>query len=161
MKLTFVAALAENRVIGSRNDLPWHIPEDLKHFRQVTQGKPCLMGKNTFDSIMNRLGKPLPGRKNIVISRQADYSPPAGVLKFDSPAAALKALQDEPEVMVIGGGQIYAQLIDQADKLLLTEVHRVIDGDVFFPEFDKAQWQKVSEEPHDGFSFVEYAKIKP
>ena len=159
MKLTFVAAVAQHGVIGSRNALPWYLPEDLKHFKEVTFGKPCLMGKKTFDSIMSRLGKPLPGRKNIVISRQQDYLPPQGVLKFGDLESALEALRNEPEVMVIGGGQIYSQLMDRADKLILTEVHRTVDGDVFFPKFDKTQWQKKSEEKHHDFSFVEYERV--
>ncbi|MBX4187369.1 MAG: dihydrofolate reductase [Candidatus Doudnabacteria bacterium] len=159
MKLTFVAAVAKNGVIGSHNALPWYIPEDLKHFKAVTVGKIVLMGKNTFDSVMNRIKKPLPERTNVVITRQMDWSAPEGVLVYHSIEEALDALKDKDEVMVAGGGQIFSQLMDKADKLILTEVHKEIDGDVFFPNVDKSIWKEVSREDHlPEFSFVIYAK---
>ncbi|MEJ0021127.1 MAG: dihydrofolate reductase [Candidatus Doudnabacteria bacterium] len=160
MRLTLVAAVAKNGVIGSQNSMPWYIPEDLKHFKDVTIGKTCLMGRNTFDSIMQKLGKPLPGRKNVVISRHTDWQVPDGVEVYSSVEDALENLQAEDEVMVTGGGQIYAQLIDQADKLIITHIHREIDGDVLFPEIDPAKWKKVSEKPHKEFSWTTYERIK-
>ena len=160
MKITLVAAVAKNGVIGSHNDLPWYIPEDLKHFKQVTLGKTVLMGKNTFDSVMNRLKKPLPERTNVVVSRQMDFQPPEGVIVYHSLDDALKGLRNESEVMVAGGGQIFSQLIDKADKMVLTEVHKEVDGDVLFPEWNKAEWNEISREDHAEFSFVEYERIK-
>jgi dihydrofolate reductase len=160
MKLTFVAAVAKNGVIGSHNALPWYIPEDLKHFKRVTIGKPCLMGRNSFDSIMLKLGKPLPDRLNVVITRQTDWKAPEGVLVFNSIEAALEGLKDKEEVMVTGGGQIYAQLIDKADKLILTHVHKEIDGDVLFRKIDYSQWKEISREDHGEFSWVEYERVK-
>jgi dihydrofolate reductase len=154
------AAVAQNRVIGSHNTLPWYIPEDLKHFKQITMGKTVLMGKNTYDSIINRLGKPLPGRKSVVVSRQTDFKPPEDVLIFHDLPSALEGLKDLDEVWVIGGGQIYSQLIDKADKLVLTEVHKEVDGDVLFPEWNKNEWRETSREDHPEFSFVEYERIK-
>jgi len=158
MKLTFVVAVAKNRVIGSHNSIPWYIPEDLKHFKDATIGKPVLMGKNTFDSIVKHLGKPLPDRKNIVVSRDPGFQPPEGVVLYRSLEEALERLKNEPEVMVAGGGQIYAQLINKADKLMLTEVHKEIDGDVLFPEYDKSEWRETKREDRDEFSWVDYAR---
>jgi dihydrofolate reductase len=158
MKLTLVAAVAKNRVIGSHNALPWYIPEDLKHFKQVTMGKPVLMGRNTFDSVMNKIKTPLPGRTNVVMTHHIDWKAPSGVLVYHSIEEALNALKDEPEVMVIGGGQVFAEMIDKADKLILTEVHKDVDGDVLFPEVDKNIWKEISREDHEEFSFVEYAR---
>ncbi|OGE80169.1 MAG: hypothetical protein A2660_02460 [Candidatus Doudnabacteria bacterium RIFCSPHIGHO2_01_FULL_45_18] len=158
MKLILIAAVSKNGVIGKADALPWYIPEDLKHFKQMTTGKACLMGKRTFDSIMNRLKKPLPERESIVVSRQTDWQPPEGVKVFHSLEEALKYLEHHKEVMVIGGGQVYSQTIDKADKLILTEVHKEIDGDVLFPKFDKSLWNEVFREDHPEFSFVEYEK---
>jgi dihydrofolate reductase len=159
MKITIVAAVAKNRVIGAKNALPWHIPEDLKHFKEVTTGKTVLMGKKTFDSILNSLKKPLPNRTNVVITRQEDFIAPEGVIVFHDLDQALQKLSAQDEVMVIGGGQIYNQTIEKADKLILTEIDQDIEGDIFFPNIDPHQWKKVSEDPHAGFSFVEYERI--
>jgi dihydrofolate reductase len=158
MKLVLIAAVAKNGVIGSHNDLPWYIPEDLKHFKKETVGKVVLMGKNTFDSVMNRLKKPLPDRTNVVITRQMEWQAPEGVIVYHGIDEALAALQDKDEVIVAGGGQIFEQLMPKADKLILTEVHKEVDGDVFFPKVDKTIWKEISREDHDEFSFVEYAK---
>ncbi|OGE73848.1 MAG: hypothetical protein A3I07_00590 [Candidatus Doudnabacteria bacterium RIFCSPLOWO2_02_FULL_42_9] len=159
MKLILIAAVAKNRVIGSHNALPWYIKEDLKHFKDKTVGKTVLMGKNTFDSIMNRIGKPLPERVNVVITRQTDWQAPTDVIVYHNIEDALNGLKDTPEVMVAGGGQIFNQLIDKADKLILTEVHKKVDGDVFFPEVDKNLWKEMEREDHEEFSFVEYERV--
>jgi dihydrofolate reductase len=160
MKLILVAAVAKNGVIGAKNGLPWYIPEDLRHFKQVTLGKTVLMGKNTYDSIIKRLGKPLPERLNVVVSRQPDLKVAEGVLLFPSLEAAYEGLKDKDEVLVMGGGQIYNQTIEHADKLILTEVHEDVEGDVYFPKVDKTIWKEVSREDKDGFSFVEYERNK-
>ncbi|WP_286240399.1 type 3 dihydrofolate reductase [Neptuniibacter halophilus] len=147
MKLAMIVAQAKNRVIGVNNKLPWHLPEDLRYFKQVTMGKPIIMGRNTYDSI----GRPLPGRTNIVITRQDDYAP-QGVKVVKSLEAALElaesvALIDgADEAMVIGGAQIYAQALEKADRLYLTEVDAEIEGDAWFPEFARAQWQEIGRE---------------
>lgn len=158
MKLILVAAVAKNRVIGSHNALPWYIPEDLKHFKKVTDGKTVLMGRNTFDSIMNRLKKPLPNRTNVVVTKQKDFAAPPDVVIYHSLDEALEGLRNTEEVMVAGGGQIFSQLMPKADKLILTEVHKKVDGDVLFPEFDKNEWKETSREDHTEFSFVEYER---
>ncbi len=159
MKLTLIAAVAKNNVIGSHNALPWYIPEDLKHFKQKTVGKTVLMGKNTFDSIVNRIHGPLPERTNVVITKQMDWQAPEGVIVYHSLNEALAGLKDTEEIMVGGGGQIFSQLIDKADKLILTEVHKEIDGDVLFPEVDRVNtWKEINREDREEFSWVEYER---
>jgi len=158
MKLTLVAAVAKNGVIGASNALPWYIPEDLKHFKQVSTGKTVLMGRNTFDSIMERLKKPLPDRINVVVTRNLDFKAPDGVLVFRDLDSALTYLSDRDEVIVAGGGQIYSQTINRADKLILTEVDKEIEGDVYFPEYDKTNWKETQREDINGFSWVEYER---
>ena len=159
MRLTFVVAVSNNNVIGDQNKLPWYIPEDLKHFKQITSGKTVLMGKNTYNSIIKRLKKPLPGRKNIVVTRNKDFNPGFDdVVVYNDLDDALTKLHKEDEVMVIGGGQIYNQLIDKADKLIITHVHQTIEGDVFFPSIEKDKWKLIAEEKHGGFSFAEYER---
>jgi dihydrofolate reductase len=159
MIISIIAAVAKNGVIGSQNSLPWYIKEDLKHFKDITTGHTVLMGKNTYDSIVNRIGKPLPNRKNVVVSRQAEFQPIEGVFVYRSLEEALEALKNDGEVFVAGGGQIFNQLIDKADKLYLTEVHKEVDGDVLFPEVDLSKWKKIDREDHNEFSFVEYERI--
>lgn len=142
--ISLIAALAENRCIGIDNKLPWYLPEDLKYFKAATTGKPIIMGRTTFDS----LGKPLPNRTNIVITRNAEFAH-EGVKVAHSLEEALKIseavahIQGGDEVVVIGGAQIYALALPLADRLYLTEVHKSVEGDAFFPEFDKAQWSEV------------------
>jgi dihydrofolate reductase len=148
MKIAFVVAVARNNVIGINNQLPWHLPEDLKYFKRVTMGKPIIMGRATYDSI----GKPLPGRPNIVITRNPDYQP-AGVTVVHSLDEALKAAgtlmpPGQDEAAIIGGEQIFAQAFPKTDRLYLTEVDAAPEGDTFFPEFDRKQWREVAREAH-------------
>jgi len=165
-RLALIVAVAENGVIGKNNALPWRLPEDLRHFKRVTLGKPVIMGRKTFESI----GKPLPGRTNIVITRNAAYQA-AGVSVVLSLAAALAlaqavAAQDgAEEVMVIGGAEIYRAALPQADQLYLTEVHASVAGDAVLPDVNWNQWREVSRERHaaptpDGYdySFVCYTR---
>lgn len=146
LPLCLIAALAENRVIGRDNQLPWHLPADLKHFKAKTLGKPIIMGRKTFDS----LGRALPGRTNIVVSRQSGLQLP-GAEVFDSIEAALDfaeqqaAIDGVDEVMVIGGETLYRQCLEDADRLYLTRIESAPDGDAWFPELDAAQWLLVSE----------------
>lgn len=134
-RIVLVAAMANNRVIGIDNTLPWHLPEDLKHFKAVTLGKPVIMGRKTFDSI----GRPLPGRLNIVITRQADWQHD-GVSVAHSLPAALALAADVPEVCIIGGANLYAQALPLADAMALTHIALDIAGDAHFPAWDAQQW---------------------
>ena len=162
MRLALIVAIAENRVIGRDNRLPWRIPADLRHFKATTMGKPVIMGRKTFQSI----GRPLPGRTNIVISRDPAFAADGVAVAGDFETAlecanrsAARAGVDE--VMVIGGAEIYAEALARADRIYLTEVHRAVDGDVHFPEIDRDQWRESRREDHpaptpDGpaYSFV-------
>lgn len=150
VKLALIVAMANNRTIGRDNELPWRLPEDLKYFKSVTMGKPIVMGRKTFDSI----GRPLPGRLNIVITRNAEWQHP-GVKTASSLQQALAiavkersiAVEAEPqvqEVMVIGGAEIYCASIELADRLYITKVQAQVEGDAFFPEYDEAAWNEVS-----------------
>lgn len=147
MKLAIIVAQDKNRAIGIENKLPWHLPEDLRYFKRVTMGKPIIMGRNTFESI----GRPLPGRVNIVVSRQEGYSP-EGVKVVNSLEAATELAESVclidgvDEAMIIGGAQIYSQAIGVADRLYLTEVDAEINGDAWFPEFDRSAWNEIGRE---------------
>lgn len=139
MKISLIVAMANNRVIGRGNQMPWHLPADLKHFKSVTMGKPVVMGRRTFESI----GRPLPGRLNIVISRNSDWHC-EGVETATSLDDALSKVQDVTEVMVIGGGQLYAQALPIAQTLYLTHISLdVSDADTWFPEYHPEQWNLV------------------
>lgn len=136
MIISLISAMGRNRVIGINNTLPWRLPADLKHFKQITLGKPVLMGRKTYESI----GKPLPGRTNIIISRDSDYQVP-GCIVVHSIDAALAAA-DHNEVMVIGGAALYEQMLPRADRLYLTLIDEDFKGDAWFPEINYAQWQE-------------------
>ncbi|MCW9056811.1 MAG: type 3 dihydrofolate reductase [Gammaproteobacteria bacterium] len=140
MIISLIAAMDKNRLIGRENGLPWHLPADFKHFKEVTMAKPIVMGRKTFESI----GKPLPGRKNIVISRSGFMA--EGVIVVDTIDAALKEAGNTEEVMIIGGASFYEQMIDKADRLYLTHVDAECEGDAWFPCFDLSEWDIVSEQ---------------
>ncbi len=143
-KISLIAAMAHNRVIGKDNDMPWHMPADLKHFKAVTLGKPVIMGRKTFDSI----GRPLPGRRNVVVTRNNDCVI-EGVEVVNSPDAAIELLRDHEEVMVIGGGNIYQQFLSTAETLYLTFIDLDVDGDTQFPDWNSvADWQEVDQQEH-------------
>lgn len=149
--ITMIAAMAENRAIGKNNALPWNYPEDLQRFRTLTSGKPVVMWRNTFLSI----GRPLPHRRNIVLSRQGiDVE---GIEVFDSIPSILEAIQSEPEVMIIWWQTVYEQFLPYADALELTLIHRVVDGDTFFPVFGD-EFSEVSREEKGEYAFVRYEK---
>jgi len=152
VKIVLIAAMAKNRVIGFHNQMPWHLPADLKHFKQVTLNHPIVMGRKTFESI----GRPLPNRRNIVISRQSNLKF-EGVEIFNSLEAALAELHNEAEVMIIGGQTLFEQMMPVASKMYLTFIDLEIDGDTFFPEWDKQKWQQVSIEDHSSDSKNPYA----
>lgn len=149
-KLSLIVAMAKNRAIGLNNTLPWHLPEDLKYFKSVTMGKPIVMGRKTFDSI----GRPLPGRLNIVITRNSDWQH-AGVKTASSLQQAMSIAEEQgdseglEEVMVIGGEEIYRSAIDLADRLYITRVQATVQGDAFFPEYNEADWLEISRQDPD------------
>lgn len=141
MIISLVVAKSKNNVIGKNNQLPWHLPADLKHFKKITMGKPIIMGRKTFDSI----GKPLPGRRNIIITRNKNYSA-KGCDIFYSIDEAFNALKNETEVMIIGGANLYLQTLMRASCIYLTEIDVTIEGDAFFPALPVNEWKLISEE---------------
>lgn len=158
-RVYLVAAVAANGIIGANGKLPWHLPEDLQHFKMLTLGHPVIMGRKTWDS----LGKPLPGRENIVLTRAPGYEA-AGASVAASLEGALALCAGEPTVFVIGGREIYAAALPQAHGLVLTEIQREYAGDVRFPEYDRAAWRETQRKPHTGadglqFDFVLYERV--
>lgn len=159
MILSVIVAAAENGVIGRNNALPWHLPGDLRYFKRTTMGKPVIMGRKTFESI----GRPLPGRTNIVITRQSNYSAPDGVRVVNSLDEALALAEDvalidgAEELMVIGGEAIYAGALPLAQRLYLTEVHAEVEGDAHLPPIDWGQWRELSRERFEAVSPNPYA----
>ncbi len=154
--ISIIVAVARNGVIGKDGKLPWRIPEDMKRFKELTMGKTVVMGRKTWESIPERF-RPLPGRKNAVVTRNAEYAVPAGVELFGTVADAVAAHADEEEVMIIGGAKIYRQSLPFADTLHITHIDKDYDGDVTL-DIDYSRWEPVATEPHDGFSFVTYAR---
>jgi dihydrofolate reductase len=153
--VSLVAALARNRVVGAGNRLPWHLPEDLKRFKRLTMGAPIIMGRKTHVSI----GRPLPGRRNIVVTRQPDATWP-GCEVVHSLDDAIASAGDAPEVFVIGGAELYAAAFPRADRLHLTLIDADYDGDTFFPAFDPADWRETARESGAGFAFVTYERAR-
>ena len=156
--LSLIVAMAKNRVIGFDNDLPWHLPEDLKRFKDVTMGKPVIMGRKTFQSIESRLTKPLPGRPNIVISERG-FSYPGVDVFSDLETAISEVSQEFPaqEIVIIGGASVYEQALPLVHKMYLTLIDLDVRGDAVFPEFRDEDWIETAREPHEGppaFSFV-------
>ncbi len=149
-----------NRLIGNKNQLPWHLPADLAHFKQVTMGKPIIMGRKTYESI----GRPLPGRTNIVLTRSSDFQA-QGVVTANTLEQALDIASAEGEVMIIGGSSIYELALPRADRLYMTYVDDAFEGDAWFPEFDIEQWRIIASEEHSadeknpcGYRFITYGR---
>lgn len=156
MRISIIAAMSSNRVIGFNDDLPWHLPPDLRRFKELTMGHHMIMGRKTFDTI----GRPLPGRVTIVVTRQSDFYH-QDVLVAHSIDDALRLAQNEEEVFIAGGGEIYRLTLGVADRIYLTIIDREFEGDTFFPLFDESDWQTVEaqEFPSDeqnplGFAFL-------
>ena len=141
MQLSIIVAMDQNRVIGKGDALPWHISSDLKNFKKITMGKPIVMGRKTHESI----GRPLPGRENIILTRDKTYQV-EGCTVLHSMVEIFEHCKDVEEVMITGGAEIYKLSLEQASHLYLTEVHTEIEGDTFFPEFDRSDWKEVSRE---------------
>jgi dihydrofolate reductase len=163
MKLSLIVAMDKNRLIGSNGKLPWHLPGDLRNFKKITLHKPIIMGRKTHESI----GKPLPDRKNIIISRNNDYRAEGCVICHNL-EDALKLCAGDEEAIIIGGAEIYLQALDQVDRIYLTEVHAELEGDVYFPEFGRESWDEIirddylaDEENEYSFSFFILEKRHP
>lgn len=160
MNLTLIAAMSENRVIGRDNDLPWHLPRDLKHFKELTKGHHIIMGRRTFQS----MGKALPHRTNIVVTTQEDFKAPGCIIVHTLEDAIRKAEGDN-QPFIVGGGKIYKQALAYADSIELTIVHAKLEGDTYFPEISEDQWELTKKESHSpdekhdyGFDFLSYRK---
>ena len=145
-RIAYVVAMDDNRLIGRDNDLPWRLPDDMAWFRRQTLGKPCIMGRKTYDSLPPRF-RPLPGRLNIVVTRNVDYEAP-GAIVVHSVEDALQAAGEVEEIVIVGGAELFRRLMPIVDRLYLTEVHGAVEGDVFFPEYDRAQWRELYRQEH-------------
>jgi dihydrofolate reductase len=160
MKIAIIVATDNNRLIGKDNDLPWKLSADLQYFKRVTMGKPLIMGRKTHESI----GRPLPGRKNIIITRDETFTA-EGCVVVNSIDAALAECVDVEEVMVMGGASLYEQFLPRANKLYLTQVHAELTGDTWFPEWNPEQWLELEREDHQAdennqfdYSFIVYQR---
>jgi dihydrofolate reductase len=142
--LTLIAAASENNALGKDNDLVWHLPDDFKRFKALTSGHYIIMGRKTFESFP----KPLPNRTHIIITRQNDYKVPEGCMVVNSLKKAIEVCPENEEIFIIGGGQIYKQSIEIADKIELTRVHTTVEADAFFPEIDEDIWEVIQSEYH-------------
>lgn len=142
--LTLIAAASENNALGKDNDLVWHLPDDFKRFKALTSGHYIVMGRKTFESFP----KPLPNRTHVIITRQNDYKVPEGCLVVNSLSKAIEVCPENEDVFIIGGGQIYKQSIDIADKIELTRVHTTVEADAFFPKIDEDIWEIIQSEYH-------------
>jgi dihydrofolate reductase len=158
--LSLIAAMDDNHLIGNKNKLPWHLPADLAFFKRTTMGKPIVMGRKTFESI----GKPLPGRRNIVITRDPGFSA-AGCEVANCIEAAMSLTKDDDEAMLIGGASLYQQTIARAMQLYITRIHHSFVGDTWFPEIDLHEWKEVNREDFDAnhdnhyaYSFIKYVR---
>lgn len=166
MIISLIAALTKNRTIGKNNDLPWHLPDDMKYFMQTTKEHVVIMGRKNYESIPEKF-RPLPNRINVVVTRQPDFIAPNCHLvhSLEEAFTFAKSLKAS-EIFVIGGAEIYAQALPKANRLYLTEIDARLDGDTFFPELDKNEWREVSRKHHDAdarhpyaFDYVIYDRI--
>lgn len=162
MIISLIAAIDRNHAIGKDGVMPWHLPADLKFFKRITMDKPVIMGRKTFDAI----GKPLPGRLNIVVTRDTSWQHD-GVYVAHSMEDALRAAAEYEEVMIIGGANLYGQMLPDADRLYLTEIDAEFEADTFFPALDNAQWQEINREQHTAdeknaypYSFVTLERLR-
>ncbi|WP_339887609.1 dihydrofolate reductase [uncultured Flavobacterium sp.] len=142
--LTLIAAASENNALGKDNDLVWHLPDDFKRFKALTSGHYIVMGRKTFESFP----RPLPNRTHVIITRQEDYEVPEGCILVNSLSKAIGVCPENEDIFIIGGGQIYKQSIEIADKIELTRVHTTVDADTFFPEIDEDIWEVIQSEYH-------------
>lgn len=157
MELVIIAAVADNGVIGRDGTLPWHLPEDLAHFKETTMGHPVIMGRIAFEDILEHLGEPLPGRTNIVLSR-GDPEVPAEVILVPGIDAAIDAAAetDSDRAFIAGGRTIYEEMLPRTDRMILTELDTPYEGDVTFPDWDRTNWIEIDRTPGGTFDIVEY-----
>lgn len=166
MIISLIAAVAENRVIGKNNDLPWKLPDDMKFFMETTKGHYVIMGRKNYDSLHPKF-KPLPNRTNIVVTRQQNLQAPGCIIVNDvNKGINIAKENNESELFIIGGAEIYKLTLPVANRLYLTEVKAIVDGDTYFPEVDKNQWREISREPHPAderhkfsFDIVVYERV--
>lgn len=158
MEKIIIAAVSKNNVIGKDGEIPWHYPEDLKHFKQKTMGNPVVMGSSTYESLPEEF-KPLSGRKNIVLTN-------SGIKKDESVAVANSldeawdiAEEHSEKAFIIGGASIYKQTLKQADKMVITRINEKYDGDTYFPEWKEKNWKEIKREERDNLSFIEYSRV--
>lgn len=152
MRIAAIAAMSENRVIGRHNKLPWHLPADLKHFKTITMDKPILMGRKTYDSI----GRALPGRCNIVITRDPSFQAP-GCVVANSIECALEAASYSEEIIIIGGALLYEHMLPRTQRIYMTIIHHEFEGDTFFPALNMMEWQEREREVHQADEENPYA----
>ena len=151
MKLSLIVAMATNRTIGLNKKMPWHLSADLKQFKKITMGHPIIMGRKTFESI----GRPLPGRQNIIISRDINYQQ-EGCLVFNDLDSAVQHCSEQDEVFVIGGATLYKVTLERADRLYITQINQAFEGDTWFPEIDAADWREVAREDINNDASVDF-----
>ncbi|ADB60566.1 Dihydrofolate reductase [Haloterrigena turkmenica DSM 5511] len=164
-ELVGIVAVADNGVIGKDGDMPWHIPADLKHFKETTMDHPIIMGRVTYEGILEALGEPLPGRTTVVLTSR-DLETPENAVTARSLEEALEAAETAARerhdaadrIFVAGGATVYEQFLSALDRLIVTEVHEEPDGDTYFPDWDRASFDDVSRDDRDGFAFVEYVR---
>ena len=156
MKIALIVAMSENGIIGDKGKIPWHIREDLQRFKRLTMGHPIIMGRKTYESI----GKPLPGRTNVVLTRSPDFTVPPAVLTFANLGAALEHCcgQNHNSAFIIGGSKVFELALPLADRLFITEVHQHVNGDTKFPDYDRTEWTETAREDGPEYSFVEYRR---
>lgn len=158
MKKIVIAAVSENGVIGKDGDIPWHYSEDLKHFKETTMGHPVVMGKNTFYSLPEDF-RPLEGRTNIVLTRSGIDDESVREANSLEDAWRIADGTGSKKVFIIGGASVYQQTLEEADKMVLTEIHQDYEGDTFFPDYDEDSWKEIARDDGEEFSFVEYERI--
>lgn len=144
MRISAIVAMSENRVIGNDNQLPWHLPADLKYFKKITVGNSILMGRKTYESI----GRPLPERNNIIVTRDAHFKAP-GCLVVNSLETALASVAEQKEIFVIGGAMLYQQMLPRIQRLYVTQIHQDFVGDTYFPQMDMNDWQEAERVDHE------------
>lgn len=166
MKISLIAAVAENKVIGKNNDLPWNLPDDMKYFMQTTKQHHVIMGRKNYESIPEKF-RPLPNRTNIVITRQKNFQAPGcEIVHSLEDALSIARKNNEVEVFIIGGAEIFKQGMKVTQQMYLTEIHASVDGDIYFPEINKSEWKEISRVPHAkderhryAFDFVVYERV--
>ncbi|WP_455448420.1 dihydrofolate reductase [Natrinema thermotolerans] len=164
-ELVGIVAVADNGVIGKDGDMPWHVPEDLQHFKEATMDHPVIMGRVTYEGILETLGEPLPGRTTVVLTSRDLETPEGTVVAHDlesalerAETAARERHDDADRIFLAGGATVYEQFLPALDRLIVTEIHDDPEGDTSFPEWDRSEWDVVSRDDRDGFSFLEYAR---